>query len=297
MPDKGAVNIAIIANCQARPMAATLERLCSRVKIGSIVITHLAEDNDQASAVEDLRRADFVFAQAVQDNYPTRFVRMSNLRNLFGERLVTWPNIFFKGQTPDLCYLTKAKGERVLGPLGEYQSRPIYEHWRAGASAAATKTSLLEGGPWAVDLGKIAETSFADLKARESNLHVTISRQIETLWRERRLFFTFNHPSQHLIDEVAARLLERVSLATDGHARDDGAEPLDRLIPALLPPVARALGLNLPVNLNTKGCHVEVGTCVRIGNQTVNYALETLIDESFKCLDAQMRPDDLPRIT
>jgi hypothetical protein len=166
-----------------------------------------------------------------------------------------------------------------------------------GKSVAATKAVLLDGASWAHDLPKIAETSFSDLRSREQRLHVSISQHIEERWRERRLFFTFNHPSQYLLKETASALLKRVGLAPDGGAGEDGREPLDRIIPALLPPVVEALHLSLPVNLSTKGCRVTEGSVIRTTNEVVHYSLDTLIEQSFRCLSDQCSPDDNLRIT
>jgi hypothetical protein len=297
MQGNSLVNVAVVANCQARPLAETLKRLSSRVQICSVVITHLANESDHDSAMEDLLRADFVFAQAVQPNYPVSFLRTSHLREVLGKRLVTWPNVFFKGQCPDLCYLTTPQGRRVLGPLGEYHCRPIYEGWRKGRSQAATKADLLKGDTWVHSLAQTVATSFADLNAREKELDAVISHKIEEQWRDRRLFFTFNHPVQSLLTDLATQVLTRANLPSDGRVEQNAREPLDRLIPALLPVVAETLRLKLQPNLETKGCRVETEPGVKIFNDTVVYSLDELVETSFRCLDAQIKPDDTLRIT
>ena len=293
----GKVQIAVLANCQARPVADLLRSMNSDVEITSTTIVHLAKDAERDQVLSELEKADYIFAQGVQENYPISFVRTQALRNEFGDRLVTWPNIFFKGQCPDICYFTKPRSKRVLGVLGEYQNQTVYEAWCAGLDAEATRRVLLQGGEWTSTLSDTVARSFAELKAREAGLDVAISEEIQARWKAERLFYTFNHPVNFLLAKVAASLLARVGANCSTQAIGSVREPLDRIIPPVLPPMVDTLGLAIPVETRTKGYEVEIGETVRVVQKVAHYDLEAFIDLSFKCFEAQITRDEVLRRT
>ena len=292
------IKLAVVGNCQARPIADLVARLSPRVRIHGIVITHLARNADEPGHTAMLGQADLIFAQAVQETYPTTFVRTSQLREGFGDRLITWPNLFFKGQCPDLVYVTKTTGERVVGPLGEYQNLTLFEAWRAGVSIAEAERRLTEGDSTLDCLPAIAEASLKELRDREAHLDVAISDTVSKGWRDERQFFTFNHPAKHLLASVARDLLARVDIPIERSVDIDRLpEPLDRIVPAVLRPVTERLGLRLPLNPVTKGCAVDMSGAVRVVPGVRQYSVETLAECTFSCLDRQLAPDTAVRIT
>src|SRR5947208_11955161 len=99
------MRVTVIANCQARPVADYLRLLGRDVEIVDIVITHLAKETDVSRLEQAAAKSDFIFAQLVQPNYPVSVVRSAVLKERYGDRVVLWPNLFFKGQCPDLCYV------------------------------------------------------------------------------------------------------------------------------------------------------------------------------------------------
>ncbi len=199
--------IAVVANCQARPLANMIRLLAPDIEIVETTIVHLAKDAEADAALACYAASDFVFAQAVQDNYPTAFVRTSRLKEQFPQKVATWPNIYFRGQCPDIRYITSARG-RVLGPLGEYQHIAIFDAWRDGLGAGATADRLLTGGDWVDRLAEEPARSLEELRARETHLDVSVTDYIAQHWQTERLFFTFNHPANRLLIQVACDLLK-----------------------------------------------------------------------------------------
>lgn len=292
------IRIAVVANCQARPLAYLLSMLAPQVEIVGVTITHLAKLSDEAEALRLYDDADYIFAQLVQDTYPTPFLRTRRLKQRYDNKVVSWPNIFYRGQCPELCYITRPGIGRILSPLGEYHNIFIYEAWRDGMSVSDTVSMFSNGGDWLERLIAEPEKSLEELKSRETDLDTTISSEISENWRTKRLFFTSNHPSSWLLETVARRLLNRISCdIQEDPAIHKYGEPLDRIIPALLPVVADQLGLNLPTGTLSKGCEIHLAEEVRLGKSVIYYELNELVEISFRALERQLTPDTPVRVS
>jgi hypothetical protein len=294
----GKAKIAVVANCQARPVANLIAILAPGVEITTVTIVHLAREADAAEALAHYANSDFLFAQAVQHNYPTPFVRTAGLKEQFGGKVVTWPNIFYQGQCPEIRYMTSGTG-RVLGPLGEYQNIAVYEAWRNGFGVAATVDRLLTGGDWVTPLADEAPRSMAELRTREARLDVGIADHIAAHWQARRLFHTFNHPTNELLLQVARDLLVHIGINPDmSRMLTEYPEALDQFVPAMLPPLVERLGLRYRGSTITKGVAVNFADKVTVhGGKRVPYPLQEFVETSFRCLDAQLASSDPVRIT
>ena len=292
------IKIAVVANCQSRPLADLLKLMSPSVEISCITVVHLVKDSEAAESWASYEEFDFVFAQAVQDNYPTTFVRTGALKQRLGSKVVTWPNIYFRGQCPDTRFVTSAAG-RVVGPLGDYQNITTYAAWRSGLGVAETVDRMLSGGDWVDSLADEAPRSMAELRMREASLDVGIADHIAAHWQERRLFYTFNHPANELLIRVARDLLAYIGLTPDTSAAPaQFPEALDQFIPALLPPLAERLGLRYQGTTVTKGVGVNFADKVSYnGSKHIHYPIEEFVETSFRCLDAQLQPGDPVRIT
>jgi hypothetical protein len=201
------MRVTIIGNCQARPVAEYLRLIGSDVEIVDIVTTHLAKEAEQERLEQAAAKSDFIFAQLVQPNYPVQFVRSAVLKNRYGDRAILWPNIFFKGQCPDLCYVTAGSGARVVGPMEAYHSRPLIDAWLAGRGVEETERQLLNGEFNTAGLPFLVDASLEELRRREQLCNVGVADLIAEYWISRRCFFTFNHPVADLMIEVARQLL------------------------------------------------------------------------------------------
>ncbi len=84
---------------------------------------------------------------------------------------------------------------------------------------------------------------------------------IEESWRSERLFFTFNHPTSKLLIAIASRLLGAAGLAIV-HIPNLKAtgEPLARIVPPMLPSVARSLSLTFPWSTSAHGIALNFST-------------------------------------
>jgi len=283
------MRVIVIANCQARPIADYLRLLGRDVEVVDIVITHLAKEADAIRIEKAAAKSDFIFAQLVQPNYPVQFLRSSVLQERYGDRVLLWPNIFFRGQTPDLCYVTAARGARVLGPLSEYHSRPIMDAWREGLTAEQTQIRLTGGQIDTTGLQAVVAESLDELRQRERQCAVGITDLIAERWRSRRYFFTFNHPVNDLLLAVAQRLLARVGKQTTLSLNGSHVnEPLCQFVPPAWPAIVEALQLEFPTSTSSRGVPVDLSDGrVRSGSGTAYYTPRELIETFFLCYESQ----------
>ena len=226
------VRVAVVGNCQARPLGAVLAMLSPRVEVVEPVIVHLAKPHQEEAVSERLAEADIILAQLVADNYPVPFVRLNELRARHGGKVVPWLNLYWRGRNPELAYRRELAG-RAAFPLGEYHLEPVHEGWSEGASAAEIAERLADPDRARERYGDVAAASLAELRRREDATDVPITDVIGERAATSDLFHTFNHPTTELLVEYARRLARAMGLPVERHWGGPGWEPLGTLV---LPP-------------------------------------------------------------
>ena len=202
------------------------------IECQEIIIVHLAKDSEAETFDTCLERADVVISQHIQDQYPCAFVRTSALRQRVGKRLITIPNIFYRGYTPDLRYLRLRARGTLKGPLGDYHSSILLNAWKEGENQESALERYNNIDLWAEQYSTIAEQSLAELQKRELELDIQISDCISAMQSHQQLFYSFNHPSKAMIKILADRIAEHLNLSSkpEGKASVQAMrEPLDRI--------------------------------------------------------------------
>ena len=296
----GLLSFVVVANCQARPIAAALEAMTTGTcrNLG-VIITHLRKDSDALADLALLEDADIIFAQRVDPSYPVSHVVTENIKRGFEGRVISWPNIYFTGQSPRLCYVSGVGEKRILGPLSEYQYLPIFMAWQSGSSVTKCLRDIETGVSISTsELVRNATRSLDQLRGREEGLDVIASDLIERDWRLMRLFFTFNHPSSKLLLPIAKRLLLKAGLCSGVDiSPEEFGEPLSRIIPPILDTDSKELGLSFETSLTSEGVDLHiVGGTVILGKRKV-YALHELVEVSYRAFDAQKNFMTHTRIT
>ena len=99
----------VVANCQARPISWLLPQMHPALQMLEPVVVHLAQDSDAAEHAVRFDQSDVIFAQRTSPNFKPQHLTTDKLRSVYGDKVITWPNIFYLGQQPYLRYLTHAK--------------------------------------------------------------------------------------------------------------------------------------------------------------------------------------------
>lgn len=206
------IRISIVGNCQSRPLAHLMASMVHGLVVESIAVVHTLSDSDEFKFNAAFETSDFIIAQRVTENYPCRFVRTNVLKNMYGAKVLVWPNLYYTGYNPDLFYLRSISKTPVGGPLGDYHIKTIFNTWSKGESASSALRSLID-----VDLNKelfksVANDSMNDFINREAETDIDISGWLANNLFNTRCFFTFNHPTLYLLIEMARRIANKLNL-------------------------------------------------------------------------------------
>lgn len=288
----------VVANCQARPVSSFLKMLTKSLDPIEVVVVHLRTDTHGPEDYASLEAADIIFAQFVTDQYLAGHLATSRLKEKFGGKVVSWPNIFFRGQTPDLAYVSvqrpgAAARQRLLGPLREYHHRGVIEAWQQGLSVEDT-IALLDRPSLAHHerILAVTQSSIEELRRREGTLDTKISDMIEAKWQDERLFFSFNHPSASLLAEMARRLLTQAGLDNTTEIAT-GNEPLDLVIPPSFGRDHAVLGKALGDVTVIKGAVFSMTDGKPANGAIKLYTPEDFIAASFDAYASQLSRDDV----
>ena len=271
--------IAIVGNCQVRPLKHIIEKLCNSVEVIGTPIVHLLKDQNLTETYQILDKADIIVTQVIADNYPCNYIRTNRLKNTYPGKIITILNLFYSGYTPDWLYVRIADRGTLKGPMGDYHNFTIIESWLSGKSAVETAELLFDKKYNQEKYASSVEASLKELSNREKHVDVPIVDFINDNLKTERLFFTFNHPSLFLLCEYAKRILYRLD-KTSLHCGliNNLAEPLNQFIPPLNPGV----GFNFPTIKEFRGVDVEIveGTIKTKGPRV--YTTEEIIGTYFE---------------
>ena len=227
------------------------------------------------------------------DNYPLEFVRNANLREAFGEKVVVWPNLYYRGYSPELVYLRNG-GRPLQGPLGDYHLSPIHEGWKQGRSLAESIATFRDVDYNAERFSTVPEDSLRDLEQREADCDVTISDYVaRERWRQR-LFFTFNHPTKAALVELAKRVLDHTGWSE--HSSPEAvaelaarpAEPLGRWRVPMNPWIAQTAGSGLKDIKRFRANEVDMsgGLPKALAEPVLRLSLEEIAATYYRIYDA-----------
>lgn len=208
---KAKINVVVVGNCQARPLAKILESLNPKVKVTATAIVHLLKSEQFAEYQQAFEEADLIVSQLVKDNYPCEFVRTNFLKQRYGDKVLSIVNLYFTGYTPDWFYIRLPERGPLRGPMGDYHNRTILRSWQQGEPEELAAQRLEDPEYNRRYLSEL-ESSFDQLKDRERMVDVKVSDVIETNFKKSRMFFTFNHPNMFLLRKYAERILKRAGV-------------------------------------------------------------------------------------
>lgn len=220
------MKLLVIGNCQARPLSDILTA-CSALTPLPPIILHLANESDADEDRARMDEADIVLTQLTAPSFDPVHLRTEVIKDTYPDKTRVWPNIFYAGQQPWLRYVTHPDRGRVVSALDVYHDLRLLEAWyldRTGQNPL----------PPMPDLEAIHQRSLAALADRELSCDVRVCDLIDTHRHDRRLFFTFNHPTRWLLEAVAMRLAEVIGFEFAPVENDRRREPLGRIMPPSL---------------------------------------------------------------
>lgn len=283
--------MAVVGNCQARPIAQVLPKLDSEVEVITVAIVHLL-NSDQAGEYEPyFAEADLIISQQIADNYRCDFVRTKELREKYGEKLVTIINLYYQGYNPELMYIRDGPTGTLASPLFEYHNRTIFDSWKEGCSQAETESRHVSLEYNKEKYSAIITASLSELKRREQGADIQVTDLIEERMQKERLFFSFNHPNMGLLTSMCERILIKAGREpnTLKHA-NPMIEALDKIIVPTNVYASSVLGLTFEDVGTYKGVRCQVKTDGQIvRSNTHYYSLAELVGKFFEVYDKNFK--------
>lgn len=240
------MRVALLGNCQVPLLAEALRRGNRRLQVEAIREIHLLGPADEPAALAQLAAADMILCQRVTHHFTDARgipgLSTAALAKRFPGRVVTFPNLYFGGYTPDVRHLLTGGLQPIGGPLGDYHFGQVLEAYRRGEPLAAASVRL-DGEELLASAPDPFATALDQIRQRERDTDIVISDVIERVMRNGRHFHTPNHPSNLLLLWMAMRLAQAARLEFDPGAAGPLPMALNQIDLPAYPAILRRYGM------------------------------------------------------
>ena len=205
------MKLLVIANCQGLPLARLLEVWFESSTVDVIAVHQSTQPSLQLFKSFLGENYDAVLTQPISETYPLEFARTARIKDAFKGKTFTWPNAYFRGYNPELQYLRRG-GSHCLGPLGDYHVTTLIQAYLKGEAVEQAANLLADEDYNRSAYGAVAAQSLGELRERERSIDVPVASFIDENFAKQRLFYSFNHPSNRLLFELAQGLARKIGL-------------------------------------------------------------------------------------
>lgn len=237
----------VVANCQVRALEAALalsENFGSYFDFVQLPPVHVIKADAVERLHDTLPSAGLLLAQFVSETYRNNIgLGLQTLKGIMPSSgvSISWPSIYWSGYNPELFYFKDEKGASFTEAF-DYHHRVIFGAYIQGRSADDVANNLLSADEFSAT-SEIAIRGLDELAKRESALDIKVAPFIRENYRTERLFWTFNHPTQSVILDVARQVLSTLGIRDD-LPKKAPKEILNSTVYPILPSVKSALGLD-----------------------------------------------------
>ncbi len=194
-------------------MLRTNEEFTKRFELVSFPPVHEIPEAMMPDLHRAVADATVVMPQRVQEDYRGGIgLGTETLASIGGSAtVVRWPSVYWAGYFPDLFYLRDADGQPVIDGPFDYHDRTILEAYVAGIDVPGV-CRLLEDPDLPSDAQTWATNATAELEIRGQDCEVKVTSFISSRFRDELLFFTMNHPANHLLGFMAQQITEIIGI-------------------------------------------------------------------------------------
>lgn len=279
------LKVGFLGNCQAQAMESWVMQADGQLEVTTFPAVWLIEEADVGEIIDRIESCDVLFAQRLSDNFNRPELATSRLKDRFGSKLISWPNVYFDGYFPGISYRYHPGG-RILGPLDEYHWDVIEANFQAGRSVADCVEEMETDAILARSDNPVAD-SLIQLGNREAGLDVVISDYVASNLHASRLFYSMNHPVNSLLRELLDRLFGEIGERKRLAVLSEYGFPLNKIVLPVLPAIAARHGIDFSRDEKIKGVAVKFGE----GDYTVTatsqfYTMTELVDcfyRTYEC--------------
>lgn len=233
------LNCCFIGTCQIKAISDILsenEQFCSKYNIKNVTEVHKSSINE----IEKLfkrKDIDLFICQPISTNYRKGIISTERLLQNFKCEIIMIPFIYFDGYFPGISYLYDENGNKVQKYGLNYYDKNILNHVLENINFNKVENYLIENHNFEENLKRIeflindtdyygkkecirkVEASLKKLEIRElfpydykKPVDVKISDFIRENYKNKRLFFTMNHPTDEVLYEITNRIMKKLNL-------------------------------------------------------------------------------------
>lgn len=213
--------ITFLGNCQA-PILANIfnnkiKNISKNICVKAIKPVHLLDIGDEEHLNKTFEDTQLLITQPIQNGYKGLSLGTQELKERLDVDVIVVPNCYFAGYTPNFIYLKGDKGTITSAQYPEividYHDALVMYGYGKGFSIESLFKKFQFGSNKDVymHLYRHAEKSLKELELREMSCDICISDFIKEQFRDRLLFYTYNHPEKKVIEVLLNRLSHYMS--------------------------------------------------------------------------------------
>lgn len=192
------MKIGCFGNCQAGAISQILKDHLKNDEIISFKAVHTMTHQDKIEFLEKIKDLDILIHQPISDVY-TPISTDKILSSIEKDKSILFPVIYFSTYFMDITYLKNTQGATDRTFLSDYHSRIILSAFVHGLKKNDIQNAFKEKTFFS------KESILNDLKTTIDTL-----REREKNFDNYNLFFTFNHPTGHLLYYVVDQILKKL---------------------------------------------------------------------------------------
>lgn len=208
------LKIATYGNCQAESLQFILKSFPKKFDVVPLRPIHLLDRSCLNDVLSKIRDVDYFLYQPVSSSYGE--LASNNLISHLGRSAtaISFPSIYFDAYQPRQIYLRDPGSARINSPIGDYHDGYIIDLFLRGASRESAAAALNDVFLSESDCIENLSRSLGYFSAREGGLDIKLSRFINNNYFSRRLFYSFNHPANCILNEVFLSFIEIIGLGS-----------------------------------------------------------------------------------
>ncbi len=192
-------------------MASSINEICSKIDIIRCPPVHTIVKDQIPEILSLIAKADIILHQPISENFGV--ISSDSIRSEFPNKtFLSFPSIYFSGLFPQLGYLRRPRGGTLVGPLSEYHDMRILRAFQNNITADIC-AELIMNDDCCYQIHY--NNALAESRKRENLLDISIMPLIEEHLAKRPCLYTFNHPDNIILYQVATSALAKLNISFD----------------------------------------------------------------------------------
>lgn len=211
-PVANAPKIVVLGNCQGPNIAMALSSICA-VPISTCGLEIMSIDTDRSEMMKIIEDAQYIVScKTYNDIY--KDLSAESLRNRLGVPIIEYSPIHFTGIHPDIIVVGKY-GKRIIGPIGDYNSKIILSAFCRGMSTQECLESFNEETYRKAQYFEQFSLSARTMLEREAALGeygLKIGEWFIEEVKNSPLLYSINHPTSSVFIRFASEILDLIDM-------------------------------------------------------------------------------------